>query len=109
MKYGFSKSQLQKYCGYIGVEYIHLPEVGIRSEQRQELNEQSDYDRLFTVYRKDNIPNTIATQHKIIELLKLHKRIALTCFEANIHQCHRKHLAEAIVQLPEFSYELMHI
>ncbi len=109
MKYGFSKSQLQKYCGYIGVQYIHLPEVGIRSEQRQELNEQVDYDRLFTLYRKDNIPNTVATQHKIIELLKLHKRIGLTCFEANIHQCHRKHLAEAIIQFPEFRYELMHI
>lgn len=109
MKYGFSKSQLQKYCAAIGVQYVHLPEVGIRSEQRQELNEQSDYDRLFTLYRKDNIPNTVPTQHKIIELLKEHKRIALTCFEANIHQCHRKHLAEAIVKLPEFSYELMHI
>jgi uncharacterized protein (DUF488 family) len=42
-------------------------------------------------------------------LLKKYKRIALTCFEANICQCHRKHLAEAITSLPGFSYELKHI
>jgi hypothetical protein len=31
----------------------------------------------------------------------------LTCFEANICQCHRKHLAEAIIQLPQWKYELI--
>jgi uncharacterized protein (DUF488 family) len=109
MKYGFSKSQLQKYCASIGVQYVHLPEVGIKSEQRQELNEQSDYDKLFTVYRKKNLPKTVGAQKKIVQLLKQHQRVALTCFEANIHQCHRKHLADAITQLPEFAYVLKHI
>jgi uncharacterized protein (DUF488 family) len=46
---------------------------------------------------------------RILDLLKKHQRIALTCFEANICQCHRKHLAEAIANLPEFDYELKHI
>jgi uncharacterized protein (DUF488 family) len=45
----------------------------------------------------------------IFDLLKHGKRIALTCFEANVNQCHRKHLAEAISFLPEFNYELKHI
>lgn len=35
MKYGFSKSQLQRYCNSLGIEYVHFPEVGIQSEQRQ--------------------------------------------------------------------------
>jgi uncharacterized protein (DUF488 family) len=109
MKYGFSKSQLQKYCASIGVQYVHLPEVGIKSEQRQELHEQSDYDELFALYRKENLPNTVTTQKKIVELLKQHQRIALTCFEANIHQCHRKHLADAITRLPEFTFSVKHI
>src|SRR5690554_5792584 len=42
MKYGFSKSQLQRYCNSLGIEYVHYPEVGIQSEQRQELNTQAD-------------------------------------------------------------------
>lgn len=109
MKYGFSKSQLKKYCESLGIKYVHFPQVGIQSEQRQELNTQIDYDKLFTIYRKDNLPKTTETQTDILNLLKEHKRIALTCFEANICQCHRKHLAEAIEKLPAFKYEVKHI
>ncbi len=109
MKYGFSKSQLKKYCESLGILYVHIPEVGIRSEQRQELKTQSDYDKLFAVYRKINLSKTTQSQNVILKLLKQHKRIALTCFEANICQCHRKHLAEAIEGLPDFTYEVKHI
>jgi len=109
MKYGFSKSQLKKYCGSLGIDYVHIPEVGIQGDQRQELNTQSDYDKLFAVYRKNNLTQTTTQQQQILNLLKQHKRIALTCFEANICQCHRKHLAEAIEHLPGFDYEVKHI
>lgn len=109
MKYGFTKSQLKKYCGSLGIEYVHIPEVGIHGDQRQELNTQSDYDKLFAAYRQNNLPKTTEHQQQILEFLMRHKRIALTCFEANICQCHRKHLAEAIQKLPGFTYELQHI
>jgi len=109
MKYGFSKSQLKKYCESLGIKYVHIPEVGIQSEQRQELNTQADYDKLFTIYRKNNLTKTIDSQTQILNLLKENKRIALTCFEANICQCHRKHLAEAIETLPGFIYKVEHI
>lgn len=109
MKYGFSKSQLKKYCASLGIDYVHIPEVGIKGEQRQELHTQSDYDQLFAAYRQNNLTQTTAQQNEILKLLKQHKRIALTCFEANICQCHRKHLAEAIEQLSGFEYEVKHI
>ena len=109
MKYGFSKSQLKKYCASVGIDYVHIPKVGIQGDQRQELNTQNDYDKLFAVYRKNNLTQTTAHQTEILKLLKQHKRIALTCFEANICQCHRKHLAEAIETLPGFNYEVKHI
>lgn len=109
MKFGFSKSSLIKYCNAMGIEYIHYPEVGIQSEERQELNSQEDYDKLFDNYRKNNLPHTVNDQNKIFDLLKTKKRIALTCFEADVCQCHRKHLAEAISNNPEFIYEIKHI
>lgn len=109
MKYGFSKSQLKKYCESLGIQYAHFAEVGIQSDQRQELNDQADYDKLFAQYRILNLTKTLPTQNAILNLLKQHKRIALTCFEANICQCHRKHLAEAIESLPNFEYEVKHI
>lgn len=109
MKYGFSKSQLIKYCESLGIKYMHFPDVGIKSEQRQELNKQNDYDNLFNIYKKENLSKTKPTQTIILNLLIQYKRIALTCFEANICQCHRKHLAESIESLPGFEYETKHI
>lgn len=109
MKFGFSKGQLKNFCSNLGIEYIHIPEVGIRSDQRQTLNSQSDYDKLFEEYKNTNLKETTYQQEQILSLLKEKKRVALTCFEANICQCHRKHLAESIVKLPGWNYELLHI
>lgn len=109
MKFGFSKSQLKTFCSSLNIEYLHIPEVGIQSDQRQELKKQTDYDNLFDIYKKQNLKKTTSQQQQILNLLKDRKRIALTCFEANICQCHRKHLAEAIITLPEWNYELKHI
>lgn len=108
-KFGFSKSQLTRYCEGLKIEYVHFADVGIQSEYRQELKTQDDYDNLFKSYKKKTLPKTISTQEKILSLLENRKRIALTCFEANICQCHRKHLADAITQLPNWNYELKHI
>ena len=109
MKYGFSKSKLKQVCESLKIEYIHLPEVGIDSDRRQELNGFEDYRRLFEEYKKNNLSRTSETQLKILELLIKKKRIALTCFEANPDYCHRKHLAEAISRLEGFNYEVKHI
>jgi hypothetical protein len=109
MKFGFSKTQLKTFCSSLNIEYLHIPEVGIQSNQRQELKTQADYDNLFEIYKKLNLKKTITQQERILDLLKEKKRIALTCFEANICQCHRKHLAEAITEMPEWNFELKHI
>jgi len=109
MKYGFSKSQLKNACNGVGIEYIHIPEVGIDSEQRRELKTQTDYDVLFEEYKNLNLKKSIDSQTEILKLLKMNRRIALTCFEADICQCHRKHLSEAITNLKGFKYTLEHL
>ncbi|GGI27653.1 hypothetical protein GCM10008119_28720 [Pedobacter mendelii] len=109
MKFGFSKNQLKTFCASLNIEYLHIPEVGIQSKQRKELKTQKDYDNLFDIYKKQNLKKTASQQEQILNLLINRKRIALTCFEANICQCHRKHLAEAIIALPKWNYELKHI
>lgn len=109
MKFGFSKNQLRTACEGVGIAYYHLPEVGIDSDQRHNLNNQADYDRLFKKYVSNILPNTIQTQQFILDLLQEHGRVALTCFEAHSCQCHRSHLAKAITDLPQFSYPLQHL
>lgn len=109
MKFGFSKTLLNRYCNSMGIEYKHIPEVGIDSDKRQQLDTQKDYDRLFANYRLTTLKETTDAQYQILDLLKKFKRIAFTCFEAEPCQCHRTHLADAIEKLPEFVYEVKHI
>ncbi len=99
MKFGFSKSLLKRYCESLGIRYLHIPEVGIDSSQRQKLETQSDYDSLFKKYKDTTLRETGENQKIIIKLVNEHNRVALTCFEANICQCHRLPLAESIINL----------
>lgn len=50
MKFGFSKTLLKRYCNSLGIEYIHIPEVGNESYKRKELKTQEDYDDLLQCY-----------------------------------------------------------
>lgn len=109
MKFGFSKSPLKRFCNSLGIEYQHIPEVGIASSQRQQLESQADYDQLFSVYCKTTLKETSLEQVNILKLLQNHNRIALTCFEAEPCQCHRTHLAHSISKLPGFDYPLIHL
>ncbi|NLT51951.1 MAG: DUF488 domain-containing protein [Ignavibacteria bacterium] len=109
MKFGFSKSQLQKACEGVGIKYVHIPELGIDSDKRQVLNTQADYDKLFAEYRKDVLAVKVELQEELLQMLRMNERIALTCFEADIFQCHRKHLADSLKKLPDFDYQIKHI
>lgn len=109
MKFGFSKSQLQAACNGVGIEFVHIPQLGIDSDKRQELATQADYDRLFAMYNTNVLTQTHDYQDILIDLLFKNKRIALTCFEANICQCHRTHLANAITKHPSFVFQVKHL
>ncbi len=109
MKYGFSKNQLKNACEGIGINYIHMPEVGINSDKRQELNTQHDYDILFEDYKDTTLKSTKREQEIIYTYVKDFKRVALTCFEKDICQCHRKSLAEHVVSLSNYQLSLVHI
>ena len=73
MKYGFSKSQLKNACEGVGIIYIHIPEVGIDSDKRQELNSQDDYDKLFKLYAENNLIKTIDKQKEILNFIGMTK------------------------------------
>ncbi len=109
MKNGFSKNQLRNACDKLGIQYIHIPDLGIDSDKRQSLNTQDDYNKLFKEYKKITIANNKPALNQIIELIEKHERIALTCFEANYCQCHRGIVAQSIAEIPEWRYEVTHL
>lgn len=97
MKHGFSKSQLKNYCSNVGITYCHVPELGIASGQRKNLASQQDYERLFRSYKATLAGKKNAIM-EVVALYKKHKRIAITCFEADVNCCHRNALAERLVK-----------
>lgn len=95
-KYGFSKTTLANSCERMGIRYEHLPELGIPSEERKNLNTQRDYDALFANYRKGNLLLQEHSLDKIYRWMQGGDRVTLTCYEREPHQCHRHCVAEAI-------------
>jgi len=89
MKYGFSKSRLKSACEAVGIEYLHIPQLGIISSKRQELNTQKDYDILFEEYEKTTLKENEEYLFSINNYIDKYSRIALTCFEKEVCMCHR--------------------
>jgi uncharacterized protein (DUF488 family) len=94
-KFGFSGSKLQHILDEVGIGYAHVPELGIASENRQELNTLDDYNQLFTRYEQ-TLPSKTAAVKQVYDLLKTNKRIALMCFERDPNYCHRTRIKNFI-------------
>lgn len=104
-KYGFSKAQLQPACEGVGIKYIHIPELGIESGLRQELYTQADYDLLFDNYRKTVLARSDEYLDRIVNLIESDERVALTCFEKNVEQCHRTQIARKIMSRKGITFD----
>lgn len=109
MKYGFSKSQLKHACENVGIAYIHIPELGIVSEKRQTLNTLKDYQILFSEYEQTVLVENKTYLLSLNDLLKKHRRIALTCFEATECMCHRGRVVEALANQPNWNIPIQHL
>lgn len=106
-KYGFSKSQLQNACEAVGIKYFHLPQFGIESEKRHELNNMEDYRLLFNEYEKSTLNFTLIQE--ILILLNKYNRIALTCFEKDVKMCHRGRIVKYIESIKNFETPIRHL
>lgn len=98
-KYGFSKRTLANGCAGVGIRYEHLPELGIASSERQNLDTQADYDALFDRYEREQLPGQSAAIGAIARWIRDGDAVALTCYERAPEQCHRHSVAEAIEQM----------
>lgn len=94
MKYGFTRSTLERLCTNVGIEYISIPALGIPGEFRKELNSWQDYKELFDRFR----PVIESKKDELSRLCSIteHKRVAIMCFERDPDYCHRKIVGEAI-------------
>ena len=107
----FSKTKLSQKMHDAGIEYYHTPDLGIPSERRKNLDvrDPRTYAELFDFYDEKIIPNAEASLRLIKTLAKEKKRIALTCFEADFHYCHRHRITDALTQDKAFKNAIRHL
>jgi uncharacterized protein (DUF488 family) len=103
-KFGFSKSKLQHITGMVGIQYIHIPNLGIESDKRSTLETAEDYEVLF-----DDYSNTLPTLEPYLDwvysLLRANIRIALMCYEKDAAMCHRHVIRDYISNAHRVSCE----
>ncbi|MBL9001682.1 MAG: DUF488 domain-containing protein [Phycisphaerae bacterium] len=94
-RYGFHKTTLARLCGKLGIKYVHFPELGIGSDQRQGLDEPGARQSLFDAYERMTLP---AQRESIARVgaLMLEMPSVLVCMEACHTECHRSRLARAV-------------
>lgn len=90
--YGFHRSTLARLCEHLEIEYAHVPELGIPSEQRRHLNSADDYSELFRNYEAV----TLKSECKAIDSvcgMAVDRPSVVVCREADPRCCHRARLA----------------
>ena len=94
-RYRFHKSTLTSLCADVGIEYFHVPSLGIPSAWRATLDDHASYQRLFERYVHEILPAQSASVAQVSEMA-VEKASALMCMEADHTCCHRSRLAEAV-------------
>jgi uncharacterized protein (DUF488 family) len=106
MKYGFSKNTLKNAIENLGMQYIHIPNLGIESENRQTLQTKADYEVLFRAYAKTLKEKTRDMEY-LNSILHENARIAITCFENDVTYCHRGIIADQMRN--KYGVEVKHL
>ena len=101
-RYGFHKSTLSRLCGDVGIAYVHFPELGIVSEERQQLLAIDDRETLFANYEARVLPRQQASIKEVARLMQ-ERASVLVCMEADPADCHRSRLADALATLTALS------
>jgi len=96
-RYGFHKSTLMRLGTRVGIQYVHVPELGIQSALRKNLSSPEDYDALFDRYATETLATETLAINRVAKLMA-EKASVLVCMEADPRFCHRSRLAERVSQ-----------
>jgi uncharacterized protein (DUF488 family) len=105
-KFGFSYKTLSNLLPKIGIDYVHIPQLGIESNKRQDLDNKEAYKKLFDEYTT-TLPDREEALDKVLNLQKKYQRIALTCFEKSHNECHRHCVSDYLAN--KHSVQITHL
>jgi uncharacterized protein (DUF488 family) len=95
-KRGFCKNILSAELSKSGIEYIHVKSAGNPKENRRTAIDMADCLRRYRDYLNNN-PAGITDLIQVIRTAAASNRtVCLTCFERDVHDCHRSILVDAM-------------
>lgn len=99
MKFHFNKKRLDRSLASVGIDYEHLPQLGIPPAQRRNLETNDEFNALFQSYARSLREKE---KNKYIEKIAeaaRKTRLALMCFERKVKSCHRREIAKKMAEL----------
>jgi len=94
-KYGFARRSLSEIAGKLGLDYHHLPELGIPTAERAHSDDFASLRRLLDRYEQEMLPQQRAAVAQAARMIQ-EKPSALLCMEKDAARCHRSRLASAL-------------
>ena len=94
-QYGFARKSLSEIAQKLGIEYRHIPQLGIPSEKRKQLSDYESYQRLLDCYEAEMLPGRMDFVQQVANLM-MQKPSVLLCVEKDVSCCHRSRLAKAV-------------
>lgn len=93
-KPGFSKSTLQARLAEMGIDYVHMPGLGMPRPLLRMRRSLTDNTPILDQYEQ-LLDTRLFLVMELLELVR-GKRACLMCFESDEAQCHRSRLARFI-------------
>jgi len=94
-RFGFAKSRLIEITMKLGLEYCHVPELGIKSTYRKNLTTPESYRQLLDLYESEMLSGKVSNISQVGKMM-LNMPSVLICMEGDERRCHRSRLAAAI-------------
>jgi uncharacterized protein (DUF488 family) len=97
-KWGFTKKKLSEFCQNMKMKYLHIPELGVPREIRNNSADSESNGELLDYYEKFILPDRQHEIRRALEYIRA-KPTALVCMEADPAQCHRSRLAKKLAKV----------
>jgi hypothetical protein len=93
----YGEGALSRIAADVRIKYIHLPELGVDYDVRQELKSTYDYEAYFKRYSEYLEKNSDLVA--FVAQLAKNNVICLMCYEKDFKRCHRSILANKLEEL----------
>ena len=103
----FGKTALESTLADAGIEYVHMPELGVEPELRALLKETGDFEAYRKEYlrRLGDVTESLDTLYNLV----VGSACCLMCMEHEPEKCHRSVLAERVCSMNGESISILHL